>query len=153
MPFATNECMCFASNYLGQQCTCVPRSSVKGLPRPFSILAELFHTPSLLQLLPLHADTLHRFCKKEHDWGWKKFMELSKVLEGFTVANTLVIKAQVQVIRYATWISMHAWHGWSQALSNRSHCKRAYCSMRHAIQPGQLQKLSDRVWHSMLQHE
>ena len=47
------------------------------------------------------ADTLHRFCKKEHDWGWKKFMELSKVLEGFTVANTLVIKAQVQVIRYA----------------------------------------------------
>ena len=50
---------------------------------------------------PVHlsADTLHRFCKKEHDWGWKKFMELSKVLEGFTVANTLVIKAQVQVIR------------------------------------------------------
>lgn len=47
----------------------------------------------------LCADTLHRFCKKEHDWGWKKFMELSKVLEGFTVANTLVIKAQVQVIR------------------------------------------------------
>ena len=29
-------------------------------------------------------------------------MELSKVLEGFTVANTLVIKAQVQVIRSAT---------------------------------------------------
>ena len=50
--------------------------------------------------LLLAADTLHRFCKKEHDWGWKKFMELSKVLEGFTVANTLVIKAQVQVIRY-----------------------------------------------------
>ena len=48
------------------------------------------------------ADTLHRFCKKEHDWGWKKFMELSKVLEGFTVANTLVIKAQVQVIRYSS---------------------------------------------------
>lgn len=45
------------------------------------------------------ADTLHRFCKKEHDWGWKKFMELNKVLEGFTVSNTLVIKAQVQVIR------------------------------------------------------
>lgn len=45
-------------------------------------------------------DTLHRFCKKEHDWGWKKFMELSKVLDGFTVADTLVIKAQVQVIRY-----------------------------------------------------
>ena len=46
----------------------------------------------------LSADTLHRFCKKEHDWGWKKFMELSKVLDGFTVADTLVIKAQVQVI-------------------------------------------------------
>ena len=45
-----------------------------------------------------YSDTLHRFCKKEHDWGWKKFMELSKVLDGFTVADTLVIKAQVQVI-------------------------------------------------------
>jgi MATH domain len=43
------------------------------------------------------ADTLHRFCKKEHDWGWKKFMELNKVLDGFTVDNQLVIKAQVQV--------------------------------------------------------
>eukprot|EP00245_Coleochaete_scutata_P005086 TRINITY_DN18369_c0_g1_i1.p1 TRINITY_DN18369_c0_g1~~TRINITY_DN18369_c0_g1_i1.p1 ORF type:complete len:1405 (-),score=316.78 TRINITY_DN18369_c0_g1_i1:316-4530(-) len=46
-----------------------------------------------------YSDTLHRFCKKEHDWGWKKFMELSKVLDGFTVQDTLVIKAQVQVIR------------------------------------------------------
>ena len=46
-----------------------------------------------------YSDTLHRFCKKEHDWGWKKFMEISKVLEGFAVADTLVIKAQVQVIR------------------------------------------------------
>lgn len=27
-------------------------------------------------------------------------MELNKVLEGFTVNNTLVIKAQVQVIRW-----------------------------------------------------
>jgi hypothetical protein len=45
-----------------------------------------------------YSDTLHRFCKKEHDWGWKKFMELSKVLDGFTVSDTLVIKAQVQVI-------------------------------------------------------
>jgi hypothetical protein len=51
-----------------------------------------------LLTLRLAADTLHRFCKKEHDWGWKKFMELSKVLDGFTVADTLVIKAQVQVI-------------------------------------------------------
>ena len=49
-------------------------------------------------MLHVDADTLHRFCKKEHDWGWKKFMELSKVLDGFTVADTLVIKAQVQVI-------------------------------------------------------
>eukprot|EP00249_Psilotum_nudum_P018273 c26724_g2_i1 orf=190-4170(-) len=46
-----------------------------------------------------YSDTLHRFCKKEHDWGWKKFMELAKVVDGFTVADTLVIKAQVQVIR------------------------------------------------------
>jgi hypothetical protein len=29
-------------------------------------------------------------------------MELSKVLEGFTVEDTLIIKAQVQVIRCAT---------------------------------------------------
>ncbi|KAG7672953.1 hypothetical protein Ndes2526B_g08521 [Nannochloris sp. 'desiccata'] len=45
-----------------------------------------------------YSDTLHRFCKKEHDWGWKKFMELNKVSDGFTVNDTLVIKAQVQVI-------------------------------------------------------
>jgi len=43
-----------------------------------------------------YSDTLHRFCKNEHDWGWKKFMELS---DGFIVADILVIKAQVQVIR------------------------------------------------------
>ncbi|KAK4361561.1 hypothetical protein RND71_020513 [Anisodus tanguticus] len=46
-----------------------------------------------------YSDTLHKFWKKEHDWGWKKFMELSKVLEGFIDADTLIIKAQVQVIR------------------------------------------------------
>ncbi|XAR49016.1 hypothetical protein NMG60_11032033 [Bertholletia excelsa] len=46
-----------------------------------------------------YSDTLHRFWKKEHDWGWKKFMERSKVLDGFVDADTLTIKAQVQVIR------------------------------------------------------
>ncbi|PIA45283.1 hypothetical protein AQUCO_01700668v1 [Aquilegia coerulea] len=46
-----------------------------------------------------YSDTLHWFWKKEHDWGWKKFMELSQVLDGFVVNDTLVIKAQVQVIR------------------------------------------------------
>ncbi|XP_052207792.1 TNF receptor-associated factor homolog 1b-like [Diospyros lotus] len=46
-----------------------------------------------------YSDTLHRFWKKEHDWGWKKFMELSKVLDGFIDGDTLIIKAQVQVIR------------------------------------------------------
>uniref|UniRef100_A0A2P2MJ11 MATH domain-containing protein n=1 Tax=Rhizophora mucronata TaxID=61149 RepID=A0A2P2MJ11_RHIMU len=47
-----------------------------------------------------YSDTLHRFWKKEHDWGWKKFMELSKVSDGFLdAADTLIIKAQVQVIR------------------------------------------------------
>jgi len=46
------------------------------------------------------SDTLHRFWKKEHDWGWKKFMELSKLHDGFIVADVLTIKAQVQVIRY-----------------------------------------------------
>ncbi|PKI67409.1 hypothetical protein CRG98_012194 [Punica granatum] len=46
-----------------------------------------------------YSDTLHRFWKKEHDWGWKKFMELSKMSEGFVEEDTLIIKAQVQVIR------------------------------------------------------
>ncbi|GER41590.1 TRAF-like superfamily protein [Striga asiatica] len=46
-----------------------------------------------------YSDTLHRFWKKEHDWGWKKFMELSKLLDGFIDSDTLIIKAQVQVIR------------------------------------------------------
>lgn len=55
----------------------------------------------------VHADTLHRFCKKEHDWGWKKFMELNKVLEGFTMNNTLIIKAQVQVIRQVSSPILH----------------------------------------------
>jgi hypothetical protein len=45
-----------------------------------------------------YSDTLHRFCKKEHDWGWKKFMELSKIADGYTVGDALLIKAQVQVI-------------------------------------------------------
>uniref|UniRef100_A0A7N0V073 MATH domain-containing protein n=1 Tax=Kalanchoe fedtschenkoi TaxID=63787 RepID=A0A7N0V073_KALFE len=46
-----------------------------------------------------YSDTLHRFCKKEHDWGWKKFIELSKVQDGFLIDDTLKIKAQVQIIR------------------------------------------------------
>ncbi|KAL1111340.1 hypothetical protein V6Z11_D02G052500 [Gossypium hirsutum] len=46
-----------------------------------------------------YSDTLHRFWKKEHDWGWKKFMELSKVYDGFIESDTLIIKAQVQVIK------------------------------------------------------
>ncbi|KAJ6852317.1 MATH domain-containing protein-like isoform X1 [Iris pallida] len=46
-----------------------------------------------------YSDTLHRFWKKEHDWGWKKFMELTKVADGFVNEDSLVIKAQVQVIR------------------------------------------------------
>ncbi|RLM68839.1 hypothetical protein C2845_PM17G05070 [Panicum miliaceum] len=39
------------------------------------------------------------FWKKEHDWGWKKFIELSRVLDGFLVDDVLTIRAQVQVIR------------------------------------------------------
>ncbi|XP_048130969.1 TNF receptor-associated factor homolog 1a-like isoform X2 [Rhodamnia argentea] len=46
-----------------------------------------------------YSDSLHRFRKEEHDWGWKKFMELSEVFDGFIDADTLIIKAQVQVIR------------------------------------------------------
>ncbi|XP_061370988.1 TNF receptor-associated factor homolog 1a-like isoform X2 [Gastrolobium bilobum] len=52
-----------------------------------------------------YSDTLHRFWKKEHDWGWKKFMELSKVYDGFVdSSDNLIIKAQVQVISFfAFW--------------------------------------------------
>jgi hypothetical protein len=39
--------------------------------------------------------------KSIYDWGWEKFMELSKVLDGFIDADTLIIKAQVQVIKCA----------------------------------------------------
>lgn len=47
-----------------------------------------------------YSDTLHRFWKKEYDWGWKKLMVLSKLPDGFLdAADTLIIKAQVQVIR------------------------------------------------------
>ncbi|VAH64640.1 unnamed protein product [Triticum turgidum subsp. durum] len=46
-----------------------------------------------------YSDTLHKFWKKEHDWGWKKFMELSKIQDGFLVNDVLEIIAQVQVIR------------------------------------------------------
>ncbi|CAL9242166.1 unnamed protein product [Arabidopsis halleri] len=47
-----------------------------------------------------HSDTLHRFWKKEHDWGWKKFIESPKLKEGFIDDyDCLTIKAQVQVIR------------------------------------------------------
>ena len=93
-----------------QSSTRNPRSQntqVGGQHRGITAAADVGTVPSLLKAGcaeslsagPVSADTLHRFCKKEHDWGWKKFMELSKVLEGFTVSNTLVIKAQVQVIR------------------------------------------------------
>ncbi|XP_047955505.1 TNF receptor-associated factor homolog 1a-like [Salvia hispanica] len=46
-----------------------------------------------------YSDTLHRFWKKENDWGWKKYLELSKVQDGFINDGALLIKAQVQVIR------------------------------------------------------
>ncbi|KAK5844108.1 hypothetical protein PVK06_000243 [Gossypium arboreum] len=48
--------------------------------------------------LPWFADTLHRFWKRDHDWAWKKFMELSKLSDGFIESDTLIIKAQVQLI-------------------------------------------------------
>lgn len=35
-----------------------------------------------------YSDTLHRFCKKEHDWGWKKFMELNKVRLSFQTSSS-----------------------------------------------------------------
>ncbi|GLT42232.1 hypothetical protein SLA2020_162450 [Shorea laevis] len=46
-----------------------------------------------------YADTSLRFMKEEYDWGWKKYMELSKLTGGFIDSDTLIIKAQVQVIR------------------------------------------------------
>ncbi|KFK31711.1 hypothetical protein AALP_AA6G149200 [Arabis alpina] len=47
-----------------------------------------------------HSDTIHQFWKYEHDWGWKKFIELTKLQDGFIDDyDSLIIKAQVQVIR------------------------------------------------------
>ncbi len=66
--------------------------------KPRALESRLRHNAGKCAVPAMRADTLHRFCKKEHDWGWKKFMELSKVLDGFTVSDTLIIKAQVQVI-------------------------------------------------------
>ncbi len=74
------------------------KSKYSGTSRQTHALFVQTHVLEQLTFSVWCADTLHRFCKKEHDWGWKKFMELSKVLDGFTVADTLVIKAQVQVI-------------------------------------------------------
>lgn len=39
-----------------------------------------------------YSDMLYWFCKKEYDWGWKKFMEFTKVFDGFIVADMFVIK-------------------------------------------------------------
>ncbi|CAA7041425.1 unnamed protein product [Microthlaspi erraticum] len=45
------------------------------------------------------SDTLHRFWRKEHDWGWKKFIELPKLQDGFIDDyDSITIGAQVQVI-------------------------------------------------------
>ncbi|CAN8299312.1 unnamed protein product [Cochlearia groenlandica] len=47
-----------------------------------------------------YSDTLHRFWKTEHDWGWKKFIELPKLqYEFIDPFDSLTIVAQVQVIR------------------------------------------------------
>ncbi|AAB70446.1 F19P19.26 [Arabidopsis thaliana] len=54
------------------------------------------------------SDTLHRFWKKEHDWGWKKFMELPKLKDGFIdESGCLTIEAKVQVISFGVfWLGM-----------------------------------------------
>ncbi|KAF8116383.1 hypothetical protein N665_0019s0061 [Sinapis alba] len=50
-------------------------------------------------------DTLHEFWKTEHDWGWKKYMELLKLHDGFIDEyGSLTIMAQVQ-----EWILMIFW--------------------------------------------
>ncbi|KAL9685543.1 hypothetical protein QQ045_022994 [Rhodiola kirilowii] len=46
-----------------------------------------------------YSDNIHRFCRKEHAVGWQKFIELSKLQDGFLANDTLKIKAQVQIIR------------------------------------------------------
>lgn len=88
-----------SSSRLEPLCT-VYHCSGEQRPQKVQILWYSIYSTCHVDTLTVPADTLHRFCKKEHDWGWKKFMELSKILEGFTVQDTLVIKAQVQVIRY-----------------------------------------------------
>jgi hypothetical protein len=54
--------------------------------------------PTLYTLRVLCCAVIYKLCMLCLQ-GWKKFMEVSKVMEGFTLAGSLVIKAQVQVIR------------------------------------------------------
>ncbi|KAK9724396.1 hypothetical protein RND81_05G069600 [Saponaria officinalis] len=46
-----------------------------------------------------YSDTLHSYWEKEHDWGWKKFMKLSTLSDGFVDDDTRTVTVQVQVIR------------------------------------------------------
>ncbi|KAK8709686.1 hypothetical protein V6N13_060696 [Hibiscus sabdariffa] len=47
-----------------------------------------------------YSDTLHRFWKKEHDWGWKKFMELSKVYDGFIGSSYQTLNVVLHAYQY-----------------------------------------------------
>ncbi|TVU25999.1 hypothetical protein EJB05_28523, partial [Eragrostis curvula] len=48
------------------------------------------------------SDILHRFWMKEPDWGWRKYIERSKLHNGFVNDDVLTIRAQIQFIREMT---------------------------------------------------
>jgi hypothetical protein len=108
-------------------CFCSSTIVIGQLLHAWSVFGPVERNRSFLVKRGFVADTLHRFCKKEHDWGWKKFMELNKVLEGFTVNNTLVIKAQVQVIRYGP-SSRYSQNSISQnSISGLAYTRKNFC--------------------------
>jgi hypothetical protein len=92
---STLVCLAFIHSSRLQHASCGAMSDDR-LARSWCRVRQM-STSAVFSRAGVLADTLHRFCKKEHDWGWKKFMELNKVFDGFTVDNQLVIKAQVQV--------------------------------------------------------
>lgn len=47
----------------------------------------------------IHCDGFHRFSRSELDWGWKDFMTLKELVDGFMHKHGLEFKIQVQLIR------------------------------------------------------
>ena len=106
-----------------------------------------------------YSDTLHRFCKKEHDWGWKKFMELGKMADGFVVGDTLVIKVQVQVIKdratgpFRTLDSHYRRELIRVYLSNIENIVKRYVEERKQYVEVLLSRGVDKYWNDLKENE